>query len=345
MHMNVSEVTGVLFAALLLLVSCTFTAADTGGATMGYRVVEQHYGPWIHLNDWQLAEGEGELHPPGGTVQILTDGTADVVRNNYPLPGGGDVEISLSFNFERAEAESAATFYFNKGRSGPGFRVAVGADGVRAYHRDELVYEGPAASMARDAVHEITLVTLGSSWSISLDGEQLAGGQMGPPWSEKEGRLGVVVNDAGLRIITCEENFIVHDVEFPEWERWELLYEETFGAQSLAENWVTNGEAPTVSEDQVTWNAMSVNMLRHRFTGPIAIDCRVTPQEDSEQERDTGLVTDAIFIWMMEHPDGDLFEYMQGLETASLANYVELPFYWVDLGGTNNQTTRLRRNP
>ncbi|MFW6437557.1 MAG: DUF6250 domain-containing protein [Armatimonadota bacterium] len=335
----------VALAAAVLFAAGTLAAADTGGAGMDYRVVETQYGPWIHLNDWQIADGEGEIHGPGGTLQILTDETADVVRNNYPLPGGGDVEIKLSFNFERAEDGSSAVFYFNKNRDGIGFRVQVGADGVQAWHKDDLVYEGAPISTARDAVHDLTLVTLGESWAISLNGERIAEGDLEPPWTDSEGRLGVVVEDAGLRIITCEENFIVHDVDYPTWERDELLYEETFGAASIAENWVTNGEASTVAEDAVTWNAMSNNILRQRFTGPIAVDCRVTPQEDSPKERDTGLVTDAIFIWMMDNPDGDLFEFMEGLESASLMNYIELPFYWVDLGGTNNLTTRLRRNP
>jgi rhamnogalacturonan endolyase len=278
-------------------------------------------------------------------VQILTDATADVVRDNYPLPGGGDVEIVLSFNFERADAGSTATFYFNASREGNGFTVRFDAGGVRAHHLDELVYEGDAVSMERRAVHELKLVTLGDVWALALNGKGIADGRLEPEDAANAGRLGVIVEQAGVRIVSCEESFITHDVDFPEWERGDLLYDETFGAESIAQNWVVNGERPTVAADSVTWNAMSVNMLRERFEGPIAIDCRVTPQEDSPKERDTGLVTDAIFIWMMQHPDGDLFEFMQGLETASLLNYMELPFYWVDFGGTNNMTTRVRRNP
>ncbi|MFO7946823.1 MAG: DUF6250 domain-containing protein [Armatimonadota bacterium] len=312
---------------------------------MDYRTIETHYGPWIHFNDWQLTDGEGELHSPGGTIQILTDGTADVVRNEYPLPGGGDLEFNISFNFERADADSSAMFYFDKNRDGIGFQVKIGADGVEALHKDEVVYTGKPLSMQRDAVHEITLVTLGESYGIHLDGECIAEGHLDPPYTENEGRLGVIVENAGLRIITCEENFIVHDVDYPEWERGELLYEEQFGQESFDKNWVTNGEAPTVSDDQIIWNPTSVNMMRQHFEGPIAIDCRVTPQEGSLKDRDTGMVTDAIFIWMMEHPEADLFQYMQELETASLFNYIELPFYWVDFGGTNNQTTRFRQNP
>lgn len=312
---------------------------------MEYRVIETSYGPWIHFRDWRLADGEGELHAPGGTVQILTDTTADVVRDNYPLPGGGDVETTLTFNFERAHAGSAATFYLNRSREGTGFRVRFDADGVRAHHMDELVYEGAAVSMERPAVHELKLVTLGDAWALALNGEQIAEGRLEPEDAANTGQPGVIVQDAGVRVLTCEESFIAHDVDFPQWQRGELLYEETFGADAIAENWVVNGEAPAVAGDSVTWNAMSVNMLQKRFEGPIAIDCRVTPQEDSPKERDTGLVTDAIFIWMMEHPDGDLFEFMRGLDSASLLNYMELPFYWVDFGGTNNLTTRVRKNP
>jgi hypothetical protein len=346
MHTSRSHITkGALALTAALLALSMFAANAAGGVPMDYRVIETHDGPWIDFNDWQIVDGEGELHPPGGTVQILTDATVEVVRNDYPLPGGGDVEIALSFNFERADADSAATVYFNKSREGMGFRVRFGPDGVRAWHKKEVVYDGPAVSMQRDAVHRLTLVTLADSWSIALDHECIASGEMASPWSENAGRLGAIVEDAGLRIITCEESFIVHDVQFPDWERGELLYEEQFGAESLAENWVVNGESPEVTDGSITWNAMSVNMLRERFSGPIAIDCRVTPQEDSPKERDTGLVTDAIFIWMMDRPDGDLFEFMQQMETASLFNYMELPFYWVDFGGTNNLTTRTRRNP
>ncbi|MBD3293157.1 MAG: hypothetical protein GF393_09550, partial [Armatimonadia bacterium] len=271
--------------AIAMMAACTVSAADNGGAPMDYRIIETNYGPWIHFRDWTLADGEGELHPPGGTVQVLTEGTVDVVRDNYPLPGGGDVETTLTFNFERADADSSATFYFNRSREGTGFRVRFDADGVRAHHMEEPVYEGDAVSMERPVVHELTLVTLGDAWALALNGKQIAEGRLEVTDGANEGQLGVIVEDAGVRLITCEESFIAHRVDFGEWERGELLYEESFGADSVAENWVVKGEAPTVADDSVTWNAMSVNMLRERFEGPIAIDCRVTPQEDSPKER------------------------------------------------------------
>jgi hypothetical protein len=59
----------------------------------------------------------------------------------------------------------------------------------------------------------------------------------------------------------------------------------------------------------------------------------------------TAGVTDAIFIWMLDKSDGALFEYLRGLPDAGLGNLMPLNFYWVDFGGTNNVTTRLRKNP
>ncbi|MFO7976522.1 MAG: hypothetical protein R6V12_18025 [Candidatus Hydrogenedentota bacterium] len=127
------------------------------------------------------------------------------------------------------------------------------ADGVEALHKDDVVYIGKALSMERDAVHGITLVTLGESYATHLDGQCIAEGHLDPPYSGNEGRLGVIVKNAGLRIITCEGNFIVHDVDYPQWERGELLHEEEFGQDSFDKDWVTNGEAPTVSDPTATW--------------------------------------------------------------------------------------------
>ena len=320
-------------------------SADNGEPRMDTRVIDNHYGPLVRINDWRIAGGKGDIHAPGGTVQILTDATVDVVRDECPLPGGGDVELTVSFNFERANANSAATFYFNKHRKSIGFRVRLDGKQVQVFHLDELVHTGEPVSMDRKTLHKVKLSTLAQSYAVYLNGTCLATGKMALPVTENEGRLGVIVEDAGVRITACEEKFIVHNVDFPEWTRAELLYEEPFGQASFEANWVNNGEAPTVSEQEIIWRPMSVNMLRKHFDGPIAVDCMVTPGEDSAQKRDTGLVTDAIFIWMMSKPEGDLFEFMKGLENASLAHYMSLPFYWVDFGGTNNQTTRLRRNP
>jgi rhamnogalacturonan endolyase len=150
------------------------------------------------------------------------------------------------------------------------------------------------------------------------------------------------LSDAEVWLLACEESFIVADREFPPWRRAELLYEQRFGRQALEDNWVCNGEPPIVTDDAFVFTHMSVNICRERFEGPIAVDCVVEPMPT---EKYSAGVTDLICIWMIDGPEGDLFEYMRTLDDASLNNYMPLPFYWVDFGGTNNKTTRLRKNP
>ena len=319
----------------------TVAESALGGMQMNYRVIEEHYGPEIHFNDWETKGGE--LVSAGGTLQIFAEATATVTRNDYPLAGGGDIELSLSFNLERIGDDGSLTVQFNSRRRGAvGFQVIIDKQHVTALHKDKEVFKGDSPSTDKDASHTVKLATLAESYAIYLNGECLASGQMDPPFAENEGRLRLIVHDADVRVIDCEESFIVHDVGFPGWERTELLYEEKFGEASLASNWVCTGEAPEFREDCGLFNPMSVCALKQRFEGPIAVDCIATP---SPTEEFSAGVTDAIFIWMLDKPDGDLVEYMEGLPDGSLSHYMPLPFYWVDFGGTNNKTTRMRKNP
>jgi hypothetical protein len=49
---------------------------------------------------------------------------------------------------------------------------------------------------------------------------------------------------------------------------------------------------------------------------------------------------------MLDRPEGDLAGYLLSLPDAKFANWtVSLPVYWMDFGGTNNMTTRLRKSP
>ncbi len=312
-----------------------------GGVQMNYRVIEQHYGPEIHFNDWETKGGD--LVSAGGALQIFAEGAATITRNDYPLPGGGDIELSLSFNFERIADDGSLSVQFNCARKNAvGFQVIIDKQHVTALHKDQEVFKGDSPSTKKDVSHTVKLITLAESYAIYLNGQCLASGQMDPPFTENEGRLKLIVHDADVRILACEENFIVHDMGFPGWERTELLYEEKFGEASLASNWACTGEAPEFREDCALFNPMSVCALKHRFEGPIAVDCIATP---SPTEEFSAGVTDAIFIWMLDKPEGDLVEYMEGLPDGSLSHYMPLPFYWVDFGGTNNKTTRMRKNP
>jgi len=218
--------TRVLGLVAAVATTAVLLGADNGDQPMNARVIATHYGPFLRINDWRVASGKGEIHSPGGTVQILTDGTVDVMRDEYPLPGGGDVELELCFNFERANENSAATLYFNKGRKDAGFRVRIDGAGVQVFHKDTSVYTGAPVSLDRKNIHKVKLVTLAWNYAVFLNGTRLAGGEMATPCTENEGRLGVIVDNAAIRITASEERFIKHDTEFPEWKRAELLYEE-----------------------------------------------------------------------------------------------------------------------
>jgi len=334
-------IVGMLAACLLVIGAGAAERPAEEELTMDYRVIEEYYGPEIRCNDWQNAGGK--LVPAGGTLQIFAEDIAEVTRVDYPLAGGGDVEIALTFNFERLGEDSSLTVHFgSRKKATSGFRVVFDGQHVTIFHKDNQVFQAESPSVQKESAHTVKLVTLAESYAVYLDDRCLAHGQMDPPYTENEGRLQLSVRGADVRIISCTENFIVHDITFPEWQRTELLYEEPFGAEAFDAQWVCNGEKPTVEGDAYTFRHMSVNVMKQRFTGPIAVDCVATPVPTEEFSAG---VTDAIFIWMIDKRDGDLFEYMRGLPNASLRNYLPLPLYWVDLGGTNNKTTRLRKNP
>lgn len=59
-------------------------------------------------------------------------------------------------------------------------------------------------------------------------------------------------------------------------------------------------------------------------------------------------VTDVIAIWMADAPAEGFaarIEQLNREHCAELSGLFDLPFYWIDFGGSNNVTTRLRKNP
>jgi len=310
---------------------------------MNRRVLETSYGPQIRFNDWS-AEG-AELVSAGGAAQLFAEGRATARWNFYPLGGGGDVALSLEFHFGRLGADGEFAVHFNAGRDGSrekGLAVVWRQGEVRAFHRDGQLAERAVPQADPRAPHSVRLATLGDRFEIAADGQPLAEGRFERGSGDNEGYLVLVLDDADVSITALTEQFIAHENAPPAWTKAELLYEEAFGEDSLAENWVCNGEPPACEEHAFTFRHMSVNVLRERFEGPIAMECMAVPGPTPDFMAG---ITDAIFIWMIDRPEGDLFDYMRGLPDAQLGNYTPLPLYWVDFGGTNNQTTRLRRNP
>jgi len=317
-------------------------------AVMRYRIEETCYGPDIQYNDWSVKEGRKER--AGGGVHFFAEPSVRAKRDTYPYGGGGDVAITLEFGLDRFGAESRFAVLFNDRRRTrdvvEGFRVELDANHVTAYLRDTRVGQRATGDIDRRRVMSLKLATLAESYAIWFDDEILAQGRMPAPFTDNEGDLFLELDEADARLLAFTEDFIAADIDVPSWQRRELLYRESFGARSFAENWFCNKGEPGSGVDIVDgafiFRHMSNSVITHRFEGPIVMDCVATPVPAAE--RSAG-VTDAIFIWMIEHPEGDLSAYLAKQTSASLGNLVDLPFYWVDFGGTNNVTTRMRRNP
>lgn len=321
---------------------------------MKYRVAEKYYGPDLRPGDWK---GEGcQIAPNTDKLRIQTDAAAIVTRTDYRYGGGGDVEISVTFQVDRLEPKGAFTIHFNRAQKNPdasGFRLTIDNEHVVLFARDRECVRQKQTLSQSNIPHTVRLVTLDESYAVFLDGECLTEEHLAAtgwpdafppslPLMDNEGWTSFIVKNADVRVLRFEECFIVHDVVFPSWERTELLHEEPFTAKSIREDWVCNGMAPLPVSDGCVFQHLSVTALKRRLDGPIAIDFLATPMPTAEFSAG---VTDAIFIWMMDKPGGNLIEYMRSLPDANLGHYLPLSFYWVDFGGTNNATTRLRRNP
>ncbi|MBT4822151.1 MAG: hypothetical protein HON70_40970 [Lentisphaerae bacterium] len=315
---------------------------------MQYRVEETQCGPDIVYNDWRIQTGRKER--AGGAVHFFAEPKALVKWDTYPYGGGGDVETVLAFGFDRFGPDGRLSIRFNDRRRTrdviEGFRVIIDSRHVSVYCRDIQIGQRPTGEIDRHRVVRVRLATLAESYALWLDDDVLAQGRMSAPFTDNEGDFLLELENADMRLLTFTERFIAADLDVPTWQRGELLYREAFGARSLAENWIVNKGEPGSGVDVVdgafVFRHMSNSFIAQRFEGSVVMDCTATPVPTSEKSAG---ITDAIFIWMLDCPDGELAEFLAEQEGASLGNLTDLPFYWVDFGGTNNVTTRLRKNP
>ncbi len=340
---------------------------------MNYVTIETLYGPDIRYNDWAVAKGGKD--PASGCLFIEGKREAKVVRSDYPHGGGGDVLQRMSFTFERVSENGTLIVQFNTSNDGDisrGFTCVVAEKEIRVLlknreitgkaitplsnqtetrdgEHDGGLQAGPNdGRSSRPINHEIELATLGESFSLQYDGMDIAEGKMDPPYTDNEGWVVITCISCDIVLTSFEELSITHDKEIPDWTRTRLLYEEPFGESSFNSNWISNYDITGKVEfgaDSFVFRHMSNNFIRERFQSPIAIDCRIRPLPTSDFSSG---ITDAIVIWMADKTDGDFLEYLDELTaqgTASLLKLLPCPFYWVDFGGSNNVTTRLRKNP
>jgi len=314
---------------------------------MEYQIVETCYGPDVRFNDWKVIEGRKER--AGGMAHIYANPKARLQRDSYPYGGGGDVEIVIKFSFDRLDPAGRLTVHINdrkRTETPEGFRISLDGERITAFLRDEQVGQCATGTIDRRRAFTLKLATLAESYAIWIDDKTLASGRMPPPFTDNEGDLFIELNQGHMRLISFTENFIAADIDPPSWQRRELLYEEKFGERSFAENWICNkgepGSGVEIGDGAFIFRHMSNSFVNRRFDGPIAVDCVATPVPTKEKSAG---ITDAIFIWMIDNPGGDFPAFIAKLKNASLANLKPLPFYWVDFGGSNNVTTRMRKNP
>jgi hypothetical protein len=195
----------------------------------------------------------------------------------------------------------------------------------------------------------VTLATLGESYAVLYNTTTVAEGRMTAPYVDNEGWLRISTAGSAAAVISVGEYAIASQKEMPLWQRTELLYEDPLSPDGFADRWILNTEGPDampeLSERSYLFRKMSNAVLRRRFKGPLAVDYVARPVPSPDHSAG---ITDAIFIWMADHPDRVVSEFLDeqtAAGNASLQMLLPLPFYWVDFGGTNNVTTRLRKNP
>ena len=331
-----------------------------GKSRMRYRILETLYGPGIRPGDWTVEQGAVE---EADGLRIAASPRAELWRDDYPHGGGGDVEVSVSLFVERLAASGSVVVHFNRSpRKEPsserGFRVELsGEAGVRELRAMEggeslasVAWEGSSAEIE----HVLTLATLGEEYEIRYGETVVAAGRMHSPFVDNEGWLEIEATHARLRLTRVRESAIGHDAPVPSWSRKELLYRESWEPGDMEDRWVVNAEGdharPLAGSGGCVFRHMSNCLLRRPFEGPVAVDYVARPLE--AQGYSAG-VTDAIFLWMADVSaadvqEGDLADYLEVRTRegkAGLDILVPHPLYWVDFGGSNNTTTRLRKNP
>lgn len=311
---------------------------------MNYSILERAYGPDIRGCDWRVESGKVECS--GGELHLLgAEAPAVVTRQDYPHGGGGDVALRVTFSFDELAAEGQLTVHWNRANKqseAQGFQITLGTRKLVCRLKDRELAQRPSPLWRCEEIHSLKLVTLAEEFALYFDEAIIAEGQMPPPFTDNEGFTTLSAQQAHVRIIAYEELFIVHDRPCPAWQKKDCLADLANAQAPLKQQWIWNGAPPVPVEGGWTFHPLSVCVLREQFAGPLLVEFRARPEPTTKFSAG---VTDAIFIWMMNRPGGGLLHYLASLPNADLQHYLPLSFYWIDFGGTNNTTTRLRKHP
>lgn len=325
-----------------------------------YRVVAPAGSTSVLPVDWLLDGASIAGDAASGLRLSAADGIA--VHARCPLGDGGDVLRRAVVDIGRLESCGEVAVHLNRrcalraceggaAELNPlslrkcqpgGFRIAwSGAGHLRIETSRGLLAERALAAGETQGRHTIELVTLADRFLLRIDEAPPFTGVL-PDAQNNEGSLAVLLRDAAVTLLGTETAPVARNVPCPAWRRTERLYSEPFTPESLARGWVTVGQEPVAADRAFLFRHMGNSFLRTPFDGPVAFDFDATPQPAPGFSAG---VTDAIFIWMASSPGRPLPEHLASLPDASLAHLHPLSLYWVDMGGTNNATTRLRRNP
>lgn len=311
---------------------------------VNYRILETAYGPGIRHRDWDVNGAEATF--AGARLCLFAGTTGQAAWCYYPLPGGGDTLQQLCFAVRRIGKDASLTIRFNssdqKGQKAKGFAITLTRD------RCEIRGEGQTLASLENGLRgmsgeqEVSLAFLAERFAIALNGQPVADGQIEEASQSNEGRLFVDLVDCDIDLSAFTESFIAAAEPAPEWEQGEELYRESFSSDNFAANWYVKGEAPTLKDDHFQFHHMSNAFVRQSFEGPLCCNMAIEPVITDNY---ISVVTDAITLWMAHSKEGNFLEAIEKAEGVGMNILLPHNLYWVDFGGTNNVTTRMRRNP
>jgi len=196
--------------------------------------------------------------------------------------------------------------------------------------------------------YTLRFINLGRWKQVILDDATLVDTWIHTEFVSSEGDVHLEVTNGSLILEEFGITDLGPDIERREYARGKVLFEDECATRDSQENWVyehkkREGTFPPLIEDGwLTVERLSAVWCRYRAEGPVLISFDYRPVPGKEGPED---ITDAIFMFMAEWTNWP-FDFF-GKQHYNRENSVirDMDQYWIDWGGNDNQTTRLRRSP
>jgi len=320
-----------------------------GAGMREYKIVEVNCGPRVTADDW-VSEGGAVDHGNGWLRLTPAAGRASLKWAFYKS-GGGDVRRRLVLHFPHGVSESVSVHTVHptikwQGDQPRGYAFRFEPDGWILLRGERVLTRGaPLAPGWRDEQVVVETVTLDRQAQCRLNGDTVYEGADDGPQVSNEGAVLIESRGDAVELLAMEEDFIEPAAAPPAWERGEVLLADAL-SPARASDWVVEGKPPTWGTNALTVRHMSVVWHKAVFESPFVMEFETTPLP--APEKFTAGVTDSIWFWLASdprHPDDFFADTATRSANPSLHSYLPLRYYWVDFGGNNNTTTRLRYNP